>query len=165
MLDSSKSGSPYKHFIEPTIFCFDDFRQQTGWKSEIDVFPLVELCDALARQFASIRRLFAYRAMLFPCRNAGVRRWWLMPKVAGTALISAPEASTTPPTFYVCHTRECPEKGLPQPTLATLFEVVIDGNVYRVEGKALQRWIVRQRQSLNGPKAYLFSQRPMLEEI
>jgi hypothetical protein len=29
--------------------------------------------------------------------------------------------------FNVCHTREHPEKGLPRPTLATAFEVVIDG--------------------------------------
>jgi hypothetical protein len=65
--------------------------------------------------------------------------------------------------IYVCHTTEHPEKGLPRPTLATLFEVVIDGKVYRVDGKALQRWIVKQRQALNGPKGYLFSERPTLE--
>jgi hypothetical protein len=65
--------------------------------------------------------------------------------------------------IYVCHTKEHPEKGLPRPTLATLFEVIIDAKVYRVQGKALQRWIVKQRQSLNGPKGFLFSQRPMLE--
>ncbi len=34
--------------------------------------------------------------------------------------------------IYVCRTREHPEKGLPRPTLATLFEVVIDAKVYRV---------------------------------
>ncbi len=87
-----------------------------------------------------------------------------MPKVGGIASISAPEAFYDAAAhIYVCHTREHPEKGSPRPTLATLFEIVIDAKVYRVEGKALQRWIVRQRQSLNGPKGYLFSQRPMLE--
>jgi hypothetical protein len=65
--------------------------------------------------------------------------------------------------IYVCHVKEHPERGLPQPTIATQFEVVIDGKVYRVDGKALQRWIVRQRGELKGPRGFLFSQRPMLE--
>ena len=52
---------------------------------------------------------------------------------------------------------------LPTPTLATVFEVVIGGRVYRVAGSALQRWIVERRNRLNGPKDYLFSQRPTLE--
>ena len=65
--------------------------------------------------------------------------------------------------IYVCHVKEHPERGLPQPTIATQFEVVIDGKVYRVDGKALQWWIVRQRGELKGPRGYLFSQRPMLE--
>jgi hypothetical protein len=65
--------------------------------------------------------------------------------------------------IYVCHAKEHPEKGLPRPTLATVFEVAVDGKVYRVEGKALQRWIMRRRGDLKGPKGYSFSQRPMLE--
>jgi hypothetical protein len=44
-----------------------------------------------------------------------------------------------------------------------VFEIVIDGKVYRVEGKALQRWIVKRRSELNGPKGFLFNQRPLLE--
>ena len=52
--------------------------------------------------------------------------------------------------------------GLPKPTLATVFEVVADSKVYHVAGKALQRWIVERRQKLNGPKGYLFGQRPGL---
>jgi hypothetical protein len=35
--------------------------------------------------------------------------------------------------------------------------------MYRVQGSALQRWIVERRQSWNGPKGYLFSKRPGLE--
>jgi hypothetical protein len=65
--------------------------------------------------------------------------------------------------IYVCHVKEHPERVLPRPTLATAFEVVIDGKVYRVEGRALQRWIVQRRQEWNGPRGYLFRQRPMLE--
>jgi len=51
---------------------------------------------------------------------------------------------------------------LPIPTLATVFEVVADGKVYHVSGAALQRWIAERRQKLNGPKGYLFGQRPGL---
>ena len=65
--------------------------------------------------------------------------------------------------IYVCHVKEHPERGHPRPTLATVFEVVIDGKVYRVEAKALQRWIVKRRTELKGPKGMLFGQRPMLE--
>ena len=53
--------------------------------------------------------------------------------------------------------------GLPKPTLTTVFEVVAGGRVYRVDGTALQRWIVEKRQAWNGPKGYLFSKRPGLE--
>ena len=53
--------------------------------------------------------------------------------------------------------------GLPKPTLATAFEVVANGKVYRVAGRALQRWIVERRQKWNGPKGYMFSKRPGLE--
>ena len=52
---------------------------------------------------------------------------------------------------------------LPLPTLATVFEVVTGGKVYRVDGNALQKWIVKRRQELNGPKGQLFRQRPMLD--
>jgi hypothetical protein len=43
------------------------------------------------------------------------------------------------------------------------FEVVTEGKIYRVDGAALQRWIVKHRQELNGPKGWLFSQRPALD--
>ena len=65
--------------------------------------------------------------------------------------------------IFVCHAKEHPEKGVPRPTLATVFEVVVDARVYRIESKALQRWIVKRRSELNGPKGYLFKQRPILE--
>ncbi len=53
--------------------------------------------------------------------------------------------------------------GLPKPTLATVFEVVLSGKIYRVAGVALQRWIVERRQTWNGPKGFMFSKRPGLE--
>ena len=33
--------------------------------------------------------------------------------------------------IYVCHVKEHPERGLPQPTVNTLFEVVINGRTGR----------------------------------
>ena len=44
--------------------------------------------------------------------------------------------------IYLWHLKEHPEKGLPRPTLATVFEIVIDAKVYLVKGRALQQWIV-----------------------
>ena|ERR1039458_6023123 len=65
--------------------------------------------------------------------------------------------------LYVTRARQNPEDGLPVPTLATIFEVAIGGRVYRVEGAALQRWIVQRRQEWKGPKGLLFRERPMLD--
>jgi hypothetical protein len=48
--------------------------------------------------------------------------------------------------------------GLPKPTLATVFEVVVNGKVYRVAGVALQRWIVERRQRWNGPKGFIWNE-------
>ena len=63
---------------------------------------------------------------------------------------------------FVVEAKKERAEALPMPTLATVFEVVADGKVYHVAGAALQRWIVERRQKLNGPKGYLFGQRPGL---
>jgi hypothetical protein len=52
---------------------------------------------------------------------------------------------------------------LPQPTLLTRFEVSADGKILHVDGEALQRWILKRRGELTGPKGLLFGQRPTLE--
>jgi hypothetical protein len=65
--------------------------------------------------------------------------------------------------LFVVEAKSERQVGLPRPTLATVFEVVTGGNVYRVTGVALQRWVVEKRSSLNGPKGMLFRQRPGLE--
>ena len=64
--------------------------------------------------------------------------------------------------LYVAHAKINPDAHLPVPTLATVFEVVTSGRVYRVKGAALQRWITEHRQEWKGPKGFLFSQRPTL---
>ena len=65
--------------------------------------------------------------------------------------------------LFVVETRKERAVGLPKPTLATVFEVVINDKVYRVAGVALQRWIAERRQTWKGPKGYMFSKRPGLE--
>ena len=50
----------------------------------------------------------------------------------------------------------------PVPSVATVFEVVVEGRVYKVTGAALQRWIAKKRVELKGPKGALFLQRPLL---
>jgi hypothetical protein len=65
--------------------------------------------------------------------------------------------------LFVVEAKKERAEGLPKPTLATVFEVVANGKVYRVAGRALQRWIVERRQRWNGPKGYMFSKRPGLE--
>jgi hypothetical protein len=65
--------------------------------------------------------------------------------------------------LFVVEAKKARAVGLPKPTLATVFEVVANGKVYHMAGTALQRWIVERRQKWNGPKGYLFSQRPGLE--
>lgn len=53
--------------------------------------------------------------------------------------------------------------GVPAPTLATVFEIVVDGKIFHVKGVALQRWITKRRQELGGPAGLLFRERPSLE--
>jgi hypothetical protein len=48
--------------------------------------------------------------------------------------------------------------GLPIPTVATVFEVIVDGKIYSIRGAALQRWIVKQRTELKGSRGQLFGQ-------
>jgi len=65
--------------------------------------------------------------------------------------------------LFITHAKADPRNGIPRPTVETVFEVVIDGKVHRVAGRALQRWIQKERQERKGPAGMLFSQRPGLE--
>jgi hypothetical protein len=49
------------------------------------------------------------------------------------------------------------------PTVATVFEIGADGRIFRVKGSALQRWIIKQRQELGGPRGQLFRQTPDID--
>jgi hypothetical protein len=52
---------------------------------------------------------------------------------------------------------------LPIPTTQTIFEITAEGKVHRVESLALQKWILKRRGELRGPRGFLFSQRPAIE--
>ena len=64
--------------------------------------------------------------------------------------------------LYVTEAKKDRAVGFPKVTLATVFEVITDGKIYRVKGEALQRWIVERRQKWQGPKEYMFTKRPGL---
>jgi hypothetical protein len=49
--------------------------------------------------------------------------------------------------LFVVEAKEKCAVGLPKPTVDTVFEVVVDGRVYRVGGAVLQQWIVERRQN------------------
>ena len=66
--------------------------------------------------------------------------------------------------LFVAHAKENPRNGIPRPTIESVFEVSLDGKTHRVTGKALQRWIVRERKERRGPSGYVFGKRPLLDE-
>jgi hypothetical protein len=65
--------------------------------------------------------------------------------------------------LFVVEVKQERAVGLPKPTIATVFEVITGGKMYRVAGSALQSWILERRQKWSGPKGYLFRKRPGLE--
>jgi hypothetical protein len=64
--------------------------------------------------------------------------------------------------LFVAHAKSDPRNGIPRPTVNSEFEVVVDGKIHRVSGKALQQWILTQREERKGPAGYIFSKRPNL---
>lgn len=66
--------------------------------------------------------------------------------------------------LYVVHAKaDAPYAPPPVPTRATVFEVVVNGQIHHVQGEKLQRWIEQRRQELKRPKGMLFNQRPALD--
>ncbi|HYI93525.1 MAG TPA: hypothetical protein VEX68_08275 [Bryobacteraceae bacterium] len=66
--------------------------------------------------------------------------------------------------LYLAHVVGQPNCGFPIPTTETKFEVIVAGKIHRVDGARLKKWIERRRKEWNGPRGYLFSQRPMIGE-
>jgi hypothetical protein len=65
--------------------------------------------------------------------------------------------------LFVTHAKANSRNGIPPLGLSMVFEVVVNGRIHHVQGTALQRWILKERQERNGPAGMLFSQRPTLE--
>jgi hypothetical protein len=109
-----------------------------------------------------IRRFFAFRVILL-----FVSRWCTVtvtdPDGRRHSLDVLADSTYGAAHLFVVEAKKERAVGLPKPTLATVFEVVVSGKVYRVAGSALQRWIVERRQTWKGPKGYMFSKRPGLE--
>jgi len=54
------------------------------------------------------------------------------------------------------------ESDMPIPTKDTGFEVIAAGQILRVAGLRLRKWIEQRRSERKGPPGVLFSQRPTL---
>jgi hypothetical protein len=64
--------------------------------------------------------------------------------------------------LYLTHVRGHPGCGMPIPSTSTVFEVITDGKVWKVEGAKLRKWIEKRREELKGPRGVIFNQRPVL---
>jgi len=65
--------------------------------------------------------------------------------------------------IFVRHAKADPRNGIPLLSLDSVFEVTVEGKVHRVEGRALQQWILQVREERKGPRGILFSRRPTLD--
>jgi hypothetical protein len=67
--------------------------------------------------------------------------------------------------IFLAHAKADPRNGIPRLSLDSVFEVVVDGKIHRVEGRALQQGILRERKERKGPRGVLFSRRPTLVDF
>jgi len=49
--DNNGRRNPCERVIKPTVFCYEDAEQQTGWKAEIDLLLFAEAADGLFQLF------------------------------------------------------------------------------------------------------------------
>jgi hypothetical protein len=61
--------------------------------------------------------------------------------------------------IFLTHAKAYPRNGIPRLSLDSLFEIVVDGKIHRVEGRALQQGILRERKERKGPRGVLRRQR------
>lgn len=125
-------------------------------------FKQIESAKGKIGRSPEVLLLFALRAILL-----SVSRWCTVtvtdPDGRRHSLDVLADSTYDAAHLFVVEAKKERAVGLPKPTLATVFEVVANGKVYRVAGTALQRWIVERRQRWNGPKGYMFSKRPGLD--
>jgi hypothetical protein len=63
--------------------------------------------------------------------------------------------------IFVTHAKADPRNGIPRLNLDSVFEVTVDGKVHRIGGRALQQWILKEREERKGPRGILFSRRSL----
>ena len=90
-----------------------------------------------------------------------IGRFWVTPEDRYSVDVCA-SSTFDAAHLFVAHAKADPRNGIPRPTVNSEFEVVVDGKIHRVTGKALQQWIAKQREERNGPAGYIFSKRPNL---
>jgi hypothetical protein len=104
-------------------------------------------------------------------RNAGMARWCTLTVTdAGGVRHSIDvraESTFDAARLYVARAKSRQAMTLPSripvPTVATVFEVSAEGNVFRVHGATLRRWIAKRRDELRGPRGLLFRERPGID--
>jgi hypothetical protein len=86
---------------------------------------------------------------------------------AQSGVVEDPRATSTfdAAHIFVTHAKADPRNGIPRLNLESVFEVVVDGKIHRVEGRALQQWILTEREERRGPRGILFSRRPTLDDF
>ena len=66
--------------------------------------------------------------------------------------------------LYFTHAVGHPACGLPRITVETVFEIVADGQIHRVEGLKLRSWIRARRGETSGVRGHVFRQRPTFDQ-
>ncbi len=66
--------------------------------------------------------------------------------------------------LYLTHVQSNPACGFPIPTTSTVVEIVADSRVLQVGGARLRKWIEKRQREWNGPRGFLFNQRPMISD-
>jgi hypothetical protein len=87
--------------------------------------------------------------------------WWTVRVTDEKGRLDVQASSTFDAAhLYVPHTKNNPGAQLPVLTLATVFEIVTSGRIYRVKGGALQRWIAERRQEWKDRRASCLASAP-----
>lgn len=67
--------------------------------------------------------------------------------------------------IFVTHAKADPRNGIMRLSVDSVFEVVVDSRIHHIAGKALQQWILKEREERKGPRGILFSWRPTLDDF
>lgn len=51
VLDTNGAENPYREFLKPRVFCFEQLTKESGWKARLDVFHFVEVASSITSLF------------------------------------------------------------------------------------------------------------------